>query len=95
MLGIALSRQAQAVADSLTDREFEAFRDIQRYLAEFLPGLIAGDLVTTVTYFGVEGYRYYDQRFPYVIFFRRTLDQSSEREYLLLYLMLRADPHRR
>lgn len=52
-----------------------------------------GGLVTPSTLYGIEGYRYYDHRFPYLIFFQHLAEQDTEREYLFLYLMVRADPH--
>ena len=93
MLGIALSDRVQAVVDSLSDANLGEFRQIEAHLAEFLPALINGGLVTVSTLYGIDGYRYYDQRFPYLILFQHLVEQDSEREYLFLYLMVRADPH--
>ena len=63
------------------------------HISKFLPGLISGDLVTYSTLYGIESYRYYDHKFPYLIRFRRLLNQQTETEYMYIFLMSRADPH--
>ncbi len=90
MLEIHLSDTAQRTADSLNHAESNEFREIRHHLAEFLGPLQSAKIVTPCTFFGIDGYRYFDNTFPYILLFEIVNDAKTERDGLLVHLLLPA-----
>lgn len=79
MRDVRLSEVAERAVNALSDRHLIEFRTIQSYLAGFLPALEAANLVVPSRFFGVEGYRYWDRTFPFLVYFRIAIDEEGAR----------------
>jgi hypothetical protein len=70
------SRSAERVVNGLTRALADEYADIESHLCEFLPALIKdGKLVTPHQFFGMDGYRYFDNVFPFLILFEVIEEQ--------------------
>ncbi len=90
MRAVLLSEQAGRVAASLNAFRSAEFRTICEHLGEFLEPFQRARLVTAATFYGVEGLRYFDRYFPYLLYMEVVSDADTEAEAILVHLMLAA-----
>ena len=59
-------------------------------LEQHLELLVRTRLVARRQFWGIDGYRYWDRRFPYLLLFEITSDPSTELEGILIHVLQRA-----
>ncbi len=88
---VGLSESAERAVASFTSAEGAEFQTIEDQLARNLPALLRQGLVQPLRFFSIDGYRYYDNRFPFLIFFEiGQPEQGYGVEVLLIDLILDA-----
>ena len=85
-----LSQSARRTAEALPKAQSDEFSTICDLLEDALIALERGGLVSPYEFYGIEGFRYFDNTFPFFIFFEVVNDAKSEREGLLIHLLLPA-----
>ncbi len=88
---IGLSEPAERTVAAFTQAQADAFHEIENHLARSLTELRRAALVKPYRFFSVDGFRYFDNRFPFIILFE--IGQPSQGfavDVLLIYLILSA-----
>jgi hypothetical protein len=88
---IVLSAAARRTADAHSEARYADFEEICSHLSEFFPALEAARLVTRARLWDVKGYRYFDGKFPCLLFFEITEMSARFRDdVILIHLILPA-----
>jgi len=88
---IGLSETAERTVESLSSAEAEEFREIEEHLARHLPALKKAGLVTPLRFFEIDGFRYFDHKFPYFILFETASEaEGYPFDVLMIQLILPA-----
>ena len=86
---VKLSETAQRSADFLSKADAAKLFQITSMLSDFMLPLQRAGMVSESDYFGMDGWRFFDQRYPFLIFFEITSDPTTEREGILIRQILR------
>jgi hypothetical protein len=89
VLEIVASATVLRAQEHLSPADLDEFLEIQQYLSNFLPALVSAGFVTPRAYFGIQGFRYRDEHFPFLILFQRFVDPQTGDDYLFLDVLLR------
>lgn len=93
MYRVVPSETARSAIDALSLSRRTELAQITHHLEHFFRALVAADYVRPVRWFSVDGYRYWDEKFPFVLLLSFP---GGEHEGAELHLhMLLAAPTRR
>jgi hypothetical protein len=86
---ITLSKAAERTIRALSPQHHDEFAALIELLEFSLVGLERAGFVRPSEMFGASGFRYFDDRFPYLLFFEIVVDED-ERESVAIQLIVPA-----
>ena len=84
MREVRLSETAQRTVNSFNRTHAAQFYELTSILADFFLPLQRAGLLGSSRFYGIDGFRYYDNRFPFVLFLEVVSDSVTEAERILI-----------